>query len=195
MIDSVEHGPLVGRRRDREVHGSTIAAPAACVGAVLAAALEARAHAALGRSAETINAVQNAENTLLRLDSRYLVPSAFGYTEAQLRFHESNALTQLGDAKRAWAAQERALALTPEYDYTDRALTHMDRAVCMVHSKDFSGAVEYATQVLETLTAAQRRGIIAARAKNLVARLPTTVRHMPASRNLRELVVATEGEA
>jgi hypothetical protein len=84
-----------------------------CVGAILAAALEARAHAALGQAAETRAALQRAEWVLPRLDAESLVPSAFGYNEGQLRFHESSALTHLRDARAAWTAQERALELTP----------------------------------------------------------------------------------
>jgi len=166
-----------------------------CVGAILAAALEARAQAAVGNSAQTIRSVEHAERMLSQLDPRYLIPSAFGYSEAQLRFHESNALTQLGATQRAWAAQERALALTPDYDYTDRTLTHLDRATCMAYSKDFLGAAEYAIQALTGLAAEQRRGIIAVRARGIISNLPTAVQQSPAARNLREIVMSTEGDA
>src|SRR5207248_1179981 len=84
--------------------------------------------------------VARAENIVSRLTAEQLVPSAFGYNEAQLKFHESNALTHLRDTRRAWEAQERALALSAPYDYTDRALTHMDRATCLLHEGDLSGA-------------------------------------------------------
>jgi len=41
--------------------------------------------------------------------------SAFGYNQAQLRFHEGNAYTHLHDTRAAWEAQERALELCPPY--------------------------------------------------------------------------------
>jgi hypothetical protein len=56
-----------------------------CVGAVLAAALEARAHAALGRAVDTYAALHQAEAILSGLDSDDMTASAFGYNEAQLR--------------------------------------------------------------------------------------------------------------
>ncbi len=165
-----------------------------CVGATLAAALEARAHAALGRPGETRAALNRAEVILSKLDGDSLGPSAFGYNEAQLRFHESNALTHLGDTKTAWRAQERALALAAPYDYTDRSLTQLDRATCLVHEGDFPGAAAYATETLAALTKGHRRGIIANRARSIVAALPPGARALPAARDLRELVIDSSEE-
>ena len=59
-----------------------IAARRPCVGVALAAALEARAQAALGRPDETRAALRRARETLARLQGESLVPSAFGYNEA-----------------------------------------------------------------------------------------------------------------
>jgi len=56
------------------------------VGAVLAAALEARALGVLGRADETHAALREAERILLGLDDATVAASAFGYDEAQLRF-------------------------------------------------------------------------------------------------------------
>ncbi len=61
-----------------------VAGETACVGAVLAMALEARAHAALGRPRETRDALSQAEAILAHLDADLQVASAFGYTEARL---------------------------------------------------------------------------------------------------------------
>jgi hypothetical protein len=170
-------------------HAQTLAGHTACVGGILAAALEARAHAALGRPVETRAALGHAEAILAKLDADCLVPSAFGYSEAQLRFHESNALTNLRDTKAAWAAQERALALTPNFDYTDRALTHLDRATCLVHEGDISGATTYATQTLTALTGEERLGIITGRARRIFDALPPHAASLPTARDLRELLM------
>jgi len=82
-----------------------------CTGAALAAALEARAQAAMGRQQETRDALARCENVLSHLDGDALIPSAFGYNEASFRFHEGNAYTHLRDVKSALKAQERAIGL------------------------------------------------------------------------------------
>jgi tetratricopeptide (TPR) repeat protein len=166
-----------------------LAAQTPCVGAILAAALEARAHAALGRPTETRDALIRAEWILPRLDADSLVPSAFGYNEAQLRFHESSALTHLRDARGAWTAQERALQLTPEYDYTDRALTQLDRATCLVYEGDAAAAAECALRALSPLTNEHRRGIILLRAQNIIGALPAHEQTRPEVTDLRDLVM------
>src|SRR2546430_2024307 len=110
-------------------HAQTVAPRTPCVGAVLAAALEARALGVLGRADKVHAALQEAEKILDALDDAIVAASAFGYDEAQLCFHEGNALTHLGDTKAAWRAQERALALMPAADFMDRALTRLDRGL------------------------------------------------------------------
>ena len=101
-----------------------------CIGAVLAAALEARAHAARGNAVENRNALDRAEKGLATLDTNSVQISALGYTESQFRFHEENAYTRLGLTRPAWRAQDRALEVCPTDDYTDWALIRLDRAVC-----------------------------------------------------------------
>ncbi len=170
-----------------------IAGTSPCVGAALAAALEARAHAAAGGRVDTRAALDRAEDIVSRLPAEHREPSAFGYNEGQLRFHESSALTHLRDTRGAWEAQERALALSAPYDYTDRALTHLDRATCLVHEEDFSEAAAQAVRTLTALTDAQRSGIITLRARDLLAALPTDALALPAARDLRELTMEPKG--
>ncbi|MGH8604321.1 MAG: helix-turn-helix transcriptional regulator, partial [Gammaproteobacteria bacterium] len=107
-------------------HAQAVVPTTPCVGAVLAAALEARAQASLRRAEETRTALRRAETILTALDMDTDTPSAFAYDEAQFRFHESNALTHLGDTTAAWAAQDRALELAAPIDFMDRAFTRLD---------------------------------------------------------------------
>ena len=167
----------------------TVAPKTPCVGAVLAAALEGRALGVLGRPDETLAALREAERILEGLDDAIVAASAFGYDEAQLRFHEGNALTHLGDTKAAWRAQERALALVPAADFMDRALTRLDRAVCLARDGDASAAASEALDTLTGLSPEQRRGIISRRAEQLVARLPGPHRAPPPARELRDLLM------
>jgi tetratricopeptide (TPR) repeat protein/DNA-binding XRE family transcriptional regulator len=161
----------------------------ACVGVPLAAALAARAHAALDHSRPTRRALARAENELARLDASALEPSAFGYNEAQLRFHEGNAYTHLHDSAAALRAQDRALELCAPGDYTDWAMTRLDRASCLAIDGDVSGAMAYALETLTDLTEEQRHGIILGRGQELVAALPVAEQAAPAARDLHELLL------
>jgi hypothetical protein len=118
------------------------------------------------------------------------VASAFGYTQAQLTFHTSSAYTSLRDTKAAYAAQERSLRLCAPGDYTDWAITRLDRATCLLLNHDASGAFAEATETLQELTSDRRRGIIDQRAKELLQLAPPDQRRTPASSDLEEMLTA-----
>jgi len=143
-----------------------------CVGTALSAALEARAHAAMGDHPETIRALDRAEAILANLGPESLISSAFGYSESSFRFHAGSAFTHLGDTASAAAAHERALELIPSADYTDLAFVHIDRATCLAKDGDAGGAATYLTEKLTALTDDQRRGIISLRARDVIRALP-----------------------
>lgn len=164
------------------------------VGAVLAAALEARAHGVRGDAAGTHAALRIAERLLLALDDADKATSAFAYNEAQLRFHESNALTSLGDTGAAWQAQDRALQLIPAADFMDRAFTQLDRAVCMAAEGDARGAATQALSALTQLSDEQRQGIIVGRARQLVAGLPEQRQVSAPVRDLHDLLMIPTGK-
>src|ERR1022692_305759 len=163
------------------------------VGAVLAAALEARAHAAQGDLAETRRVLGRAEAILSALEPGSVTASAFGYTEAQFRFHESSAYTRLRAVRPATRAQDRALELCPRSDYADWAMIRLDRAGCLAQSGDAPGAVVYATETLTGLSGEQKQGIIALRGRELVRALPVGYRQAAAVRDFRELVLLPAG--
>jgi hypothetical protein len=170
-------------------HAQAVVPTSACVGAVLAAALEARAHAVLGRAEQTRDALRRAETLLSRLDMETAAASAFVYNEAQLRFHESNALTHLGDTRAAWLAQERALELVAPADFMDRAMARLDRAMCLAIEGDAPAASAYARDTVLDLSDAQREGIITGRARQILAVLPSATRTLPPVRELHDLLM------
>jgi DNA-binding XRE family transcriptional regulator len=169
-------------------HAQVLSGQVSSVGAVLAAALEARAQAALGRDNETRSALRAAEGYLSRLDTEAIGTSAFDYNEAQLRFHEGNALTHLHDTGAAWQAQERALSLCPASDYMDRTMTQLDRAHCLAYDGDGSGAVAVMVEATTPLSDDQRQGIIAGRVREAIAVLPPGDRALPRVRDLYDLL-------
>lgn len=162
-----------------------------CVGTVLAAALEARAYAVMGRGQETRSALGRAEDSLSDLEGEELTPSAFGYNEAQLRFHEGNAYTHLGDVRLALEAQDRALELCAPGDYTDWAMTHLDRTSCLAKSDDTSSALNAAKEALASLSEARRRGLITLRGHEVLNSLPKDKQTSAAACELRELLMLT----
>ncbi|MBV9140889.1 MAG: helix-turn-helix domain-containing protein [Pseudonocardiales bacterium] len=169
-------------------HAQALSGKVSSVGAALAAALEARAQAALGRADETRFALQRAEACLSHLDAGSIGTSAFDYNEAQLRFHEGNAFTHLHDTSAAWPAQDRALSLCPTSDYMDRTMTRLDRAHCLAYNGDVSGAVAIVVEATTSLTSLQRHGIIATRVRETIAILPAQHRALPAVRDLHDLL-------
>jgi tetratricopeptide (TPR) repeat protein len=175
-------------------HAQNVAKGMPCVGAALAAALEARAQACLGpvRQGEAQEALSRAEIILSRLEADSTAWSAFGYNEAQLQFHAGNAYTNLRNSRLAQTAQERALEIAPQNDYTDRALTNLDRAICLAYDGDGSAATSYALSALTGLTTFQRHGIIAARASQALNALPGPQKSLPAAREIKELIALSD---
>lgn len=179
----------VGHAMDLARAAQTVAAQP-CVGTALAAALEARAHAVRGRAPEAHAAIGAAESALSVLTvSETTGGSAFGYDEAQLRFHESNALTHLGDTRPAYLAQSRALTLIRPDDFMDRVLTELDRAVCLTRDGDTCSAAQMAVQAVLAVDDHKRAGIITGRAHEVLNLVSHDRPHAPETRLLRELLV------
>jgi tetratricopeptide (TPR) repeat protein len=155
----------------------------------LAAALEARAQARLGRRPETKVAIGRAEAVLGGLSAQDRVPSAFGYNEAQLRFHEGNAYTHLHDIRAASAAQDRALALYPASDYLDRALIQLDKASCLACDDDLDTAMGYAADALTCLRDEQRVGLVSVRAREIYEAVPEDRRSLRPVREYGDLLM------
>jgi transcriptional regulator with XRE-family HTH domain/tetratricopeptide (TPR) repeat protein len=149
------------------------------VGSALAAAVEARAHALMGQKQDALRAIKNAETYLAKLTDDALVPSAFGYNEAQFTFHQENALTRLGLVSQALQVQDRALELCPPEDFLDRALILLDRADCLVSAGEIPSAVELVLNTLQGLEPSQAQGLIANRARETLLTLPEGENHRP----------------
>jgi tetratricopeptide (TPR) repeat protein len=173
--------------------GALEAARHPCVGGALAAALEMRAHAAMGDAASARRALHEAERIHARLSGPDVAASAFGYGESQLRFHAGDALTRLGDTAAARPVLEKALRLCAPDDYTDRSLVLLDLAACIAADGDWDAALTAASRVLENLDAARLQGIIAGRARELLAAVPAPARALPVARGFRDLLDDSTG--
>ncbi|MBO4205588.1 helix-turn-helix domain-containing protein [Micromonospora echinofusca] len=170
-------------------HAQQLAGETATVGGVLAAALEARAQAALQNHRDTTAAILVAEAALSRLGPEQVIASAFGYDEAQLRFHAGNAFTYLGDTTAAWAAQDRALELYPRVDYLDRSMIGLDRAACLLHMHEAQAAVQQLANVLTQVGPDQRAGLLSIRAREIINMAPKGIRKTTALRDINDLLL------
>jgi hypothetical protein len=164
------------------------------VGRALAAAIEARADAAMRNPHDMRAALDRAEHILTYLDGDSLIPSAFGYHEGSFRLHEGNAYTHLCDVKSALRAQDRALELCTQGDYHDWTMTRLDRAQCLIHDGEISIGLQYATETLASLDRSQRSAIISLRGKKLLEILPDGERKLAPARDYREVLMLDSGE-
>jgi plasmid maintenance system antidote protein VapI len=167
---------------------------APCVGGALAAALEMRAHAAMGDATAARAAMGTAERIHGALRTGELAASAFGYAESQLRFHAGDALTALGDTSAALPVLDRALELCPAADFTDWAMTRLNQAACTILDGDPDAGLVYATETLTALDVPRRQGVIADRGRALLAALPPAQRASRVGRELRALLDDTTGQ-
>lgn len=172
------------------VRAQHIAGGLPCVGTALAAPLEARSHAVLGRRAQATAALESAEESLRRLPENARVASAFGYSESQLAFHSGNAWTHLRDTARAREQHARALDLYPASDHTDLALIQLDQAACMIVDGDPGGAAAHVADTIVSLPGEHRSALIIYRARELADTVPAG-REL---RVLREVLALPPGE-
>ncbi|MGW9029917.1 helix-turn-helix domain-containing protein [Streptomyces sp. NPDC055722] len=164
-----------------------------CVGAALAAPLEARAHAQLGAPESSTAALAAAETALDRLPAEERIGSAFGYSESQFRFHAGNAWTHLSETGRAAAEHARALELYPASDRMDIALVRLDQAMCRALDGDPVGAAASATQTIVGLPQQHRSALIIYRAREVAAKVPEA-RAVSEVRVLREALALPADE-
>ncbi|MFF5171540.1 helix-turn-helix domain-containing protein [Micromonospora sp. NPDC000089] len=166
-----------------------------CAGEPLAAALQARAEARMGHTEAARSALGRAEVALSALDADHTVASAFGYDEAQLRFHEGNAYTHLGHWSAARSAQERALALYPARDFLDRALIRLDQAMSLAREGDVNTAAVTSCDTLLSLSPTQRTGLLRTRAWEVYQSFPAPGRGLGAAREMYEILADTSAGA
>jgi hypothetical protein len=78
--------------------------------------------------------------------------SIFAWADAQLSFTQSFVYSHLGRAADAAVAQAHALAAYPTNYRRGPAQIELQRALCMMHDNDVTGAVRYAQMVVTSLS-------------------------------------------
>ncbi|MGV9317318.1 hypothetical protein ACWDR0_34875 [Streptomyces sp. NPDC003691] len=138
----------------------------------LAAAVAARAHAMSGDRASALGAVAQAERTAARLNAQQQADTWFGYPLQKHHVHLSQALTHLGETRRAYEAQTEALRLTRSPSVMTRALVTIDEAMCRAHDGDQEEAARIAARAYSGLPVSYRTGLTRTRASALYWSLP-----------------------
>jgi transcriptional regulator with XRE-family HTH domain/tetratricopeptide (TPR) repeat protein len=167
-------------RQSRAIAGNT-----PCPAVSMAAAVEARAHARLGRREEAEAALRHAEHAFGRQPAA-AADTAFGYTERQLRFHAGSALTSLGEPGRAREHHDEALRLyAGAQEPLDTALIALERATGLV-SSDVRAGCQQACTVLRGLHPEHRTEIVLSKAREVLNAVPDRGREEPAAREFTE---------
>jgi hypothetical protein len=96
--------------------------------------------------------------------------------------------------KAAFREQDRALELCMAGDYADWALIRLDKSTCLIYDGDVSDGLDYAMETMQSLSRAQRLGIITGRAHQALSALGKDSQGLPAARDLRELLMETTGQ-
>ncbi|MFE3074391.1 transcriptional regulator [Streptomyces sp. NPDC059247] len=135
--------------------------------AALAAAVNARALAAIGDFPGARRAVDDVRTLAEQLDGPESADTWFGYPAQKHAVHLSQAYTLLGDTRAAYRAQDDALALTFSPSVMTRALIAMDAAACLRVDGDPGEAAEMAAAVYDRLPPAYRTGLVHSRAQLL----------------------------
>ncbi|MEW1548647.1 hypothetical protein [Streptomyces tsukubensis] len=149
-----------------------LAGDAPSAAGALAAAVAARAHAMTGDREHALKAVAEAERTADRLSQQQQTDTWFGYPAQKHHVHLSQALTHLGETRRAYEAQRAALRLTRSPSVMTRALVTIDEAMCRAHDGDREEAARIATHAYGSLPAPYRTGLTRTRATALYRSLP-----------------------
>ncbi|MDT0342908.1 helix-turn-helix domain-containing protein [Streptomyces litchfieldiae] len=150
----------------------------------LACAVAARAYAASGNRDQALTAVGEAEQIVMRLSPDQRAHTWFGYPEQKHHVHLSQALTLLGETRRAYEQQERALALSKSPSVMTRALVAIDRASCLATDGEWDEAARVAAEAFGQLPPSYRKGLTHARAQTVYQ----SVRMVPAGEQLREVL-------
>ncbi len=185
-------GDMVGAV-ELAVRAQQLASGMPCVADALAAPLEARAHARLGRREEAADALTRGRVALDRLAPGDREPSAFGYDPGQYHFHAGNAWTHLHDTERAWEEQQQALALYAPENRLDRTLIMLDRAVCVAWDGDPAVGAQIAVHAVLDLSEEHRSALIVYRARDLATTVPASARQLPEVRVLHEVLALPSG--
>jgi hypothetical protein len=134
---------MLGPRRDHPAHA-------------LAAAMAARAWAALGDTAHVDRAAGQAQESFAHIDGGGTDHALLGYSPHRLNYHLGNAYTVSGGHGRAMQHQEEARQLAPRTDHMERVLASFDTAHSLIACGTVDSGLEWLTQTWTALPTDRR---------------------------------------
>jgi hypothetical protein len=158
--------------------------------AVLAAAVAARAYALNHQSEQARTALAAADALMDRLPDSERSDTWLTYSEQKHHVHLSHAFTTLGDTRRAYESQQRALELSAPTSTMTRTLLHIDAAACSHHDGDTEQACRRTIAALTGLPDGYRTGLVRRRALDLYEAIPAQHHQERDVRELREVLAA-----
>jgi tetratricopeptide (TPR) repeat protein len=158
-------------RRAQAALGRSATAPAA-----LAAAVQARGFALMGRPQAAHDALNLADDLFEHLPDADRAETWWGYEEQKHLVHASHALTAIGETSKANDVQVRALALTKKTSHLTRTLLQLDAATCQVKDGAVGDGAAAATTALTGLPGGFSSGLVAARATAVDHVIPAAAR-------------------
>ncbi|MFI9510063.1 helix-turn-helix domain-containing protein [Nocardia sp. NPDC052566] len=145
-----------------------------CVFGLLA---EADIHARIGHRREAIDAITGAERMFAALPSTATTDDNLGTSEYILRWHQSHALTAIGDRRSGEEIRQRVLELPmAAKDHVGRSLLDLDLAALLERQGELDQACELIRRVWHTLPAELRAGQVQRYVSQLVTALPPHMR-------------------
>jgi len=154
--------------------------------ATLAAAVAGRAYALNHQSEQARTALADADALMNRLPEGERSDTWLTYGEQKHHVHLSHAFTTLGDTRRAFESQQRALELSAPTSSMTRTLLNIDAAACSHHDGDTEQACRRAVAALTALPDGYRTGLVRRRALDLYEAIPAQHHHERAVRELRD---------
>ncbi|GAA5073263.1 hypothetical protein GCM10023319_06440 [Nocardia iowensis] len=147
--------------------------PAGVFGLLAEAGIQAR----IGRRRDALDAVTAAERMFAALPATATTDDNLGTSEYILRWHQSHALSSVGDWRAAESIRQRMLELPmAEKDQVGRALLDLDMAAVFIRRGELDHARETIRQVWQSLSPELRVGQVRRQVSQLVVRLPPAMR-------------------
>jgi tetratricopeptide (TPR) repeat protein len=156
----------------------------------LAAAVAARSYALAHEGEKAWESLVAAEAAMERLGAEERRDTWLTYPEQKHHVHLSQALTILGDTRRARESQTRALELSAPTSSMTRTLLLIDGATCAHQEGDSEEACRRTVAALSALPDSYRTGLVRQRALDLYTSIPAPQHGERAVRELSELLAA-----
>ncbi|MEV0292768.1 hypothetical protein [Nocardia sp. NPDC050710] len=150
---------------------------------------EAGVQARMGRGRETLDAVRNADRMFAALPEAQTVADGLHVTEYFLRWHQSNALTAIGERRQAEVLRQRALDLPfSRQDEVGGALLRLDEAASHMRDGELEGGCRVIATAWNALPVEYRVGQIPRRVVQILDDVQPVHARSREVREVRELL-------